>query len=212
MKKNDVLDLVCADLRSALSETDFRFSRKHEGFVRRIPGGDQGIGIPVWRRYLSFELSLVVTIRIDAAERIVGLFSGAPPGHEDEGFTTALRLESFTSGPTLFKVRSDLDIHDACAELLPILRKEIVPFLDSHTDVFALDQVMNGGDHTPTIPMQPYRAMDAAILAKLADNPRFDSLLQEFLHELRNAHENDREKFTRLAEYLRTEVQPLTGA
>lgn len=210
MNQSDVLELICADLGAALSDTDFRRARRSGRFVRSIPGGAQDIGVPVLRRYLSFEFSLVVGIRLDVAEAIGRLFSGALPGHEDEGITTGLRLESFTSGPTMFKVRSDLDIHDACDELVPVLRGEIVPFLDTHIDVFALDRVMNGGDHTPTIPMEPYRSTDGLIIARLAGNPRFEELADEFPKVLAKAYENDRKRLAPLVDYLRNEVQPLS--
>jgi hypothetical protein len=176
-----------------------------EGYVRTILGGWQEIGVPFYDYHPQFDFSLVVSIRLDLAERLIHPFTGTPSQYQDGTVTSSFRLDYFTTGQTRFTVTCEEEIRSAMTEVAHVIRNEIIPFLNLHQDVASLDMVMNRSEKPLTIPMQPYRGMHGIILAKLAGNPDFEKLVKRYLDEMESIPHQEKEKFIKLTNYLRKE-------
>jgi hypothetical protein len=209
MTKRDARNCIYTELGNVLSRTDFQLKRSEEGFVRRIRGGRQRIGVALYAYNRRFEFSIVISIRLDAVQNISNMFSGAPPEYHSETGTAIVQIEYFADVPTLFHVTNEEEIRNAVAQLAPIVREKIVPFLDEHQDVASLDRALNRGAKSVDTSHHPYRGMYGIVVAKLAGNPDFDAIVERYLAEMSSMPAQDRDKFIRLVEYLKTHVGPI---
>jgi hypothetical protein len=116
-----------------------------------------------------------------------------------------MKLAVFVPGLDRLTVYDDATIQRAVDQLTPHITNDILPFFDSHRDVRSLDHLMN---HKGL----PYRepaylwafAMHAAIVARLAQNPDFDKLVERYRHEIRDFDDEDKERYEKLIERLRS--------
>src|SRR5439155_26327593 len=130
------------------SEAGFRLRKCEEGFVRHSPRGRQFVGVPLVDYNPEFLMSLVVCIRLDAAEEIFHIFSGSPPRYQSMSYTTITQLEYFTSTvPSEYKVVTQQDAVSALNDLSGLIRDRVFPFLNRYSDVNALDQAMSSDQH-----------------------------------------------------------------
>src|SRR5262245_42883866 len=113
MKKQEMANLIFEVLGGTLSGTDFRLKKSEDGFVRKIPGGRQMLGLPLWDYNPEFEFSLNICIRLDAVEEVFHRFSGSQPKYHGMSFTTITRLEYFTGGSGRYRVTSAGDVASA---------------------------------------------------------------------------------------------------
>jgi hypothetical protein len=213
MTRREVFELIYRALGETLSNTNFRLERSEERYVRNIVGGWQVIGVPFYDYNPRFEFSLVMAIRLDEVQKITCMFSGSPPEYRAETVSAIIQIEYFAEVPNTFIVWSEEDIDKAAAVLSPIVREKIVPFMDTHRDVRALDEALHRGSKQLDSSFHPYRGMSGITIAKLAGNPEFDFLVEKYLAEMACKPEEDREKFVRLVEYLKSEefAAKLTG-
>jgi hypothetical protein len=205
MTKEDVTRKVLELLEPHLP--GFKPGKTERSLVRTIPGGTQLIAVDVIDQRPLFKFSLPVSTRIEEVQEISNRFSGSPPEFHHITMTTTTLLEYFygKSEPKEFKVRSSEDIAAAIADVAPVLRDRVLPFLDSHQTVQSLDAVMNGPEgprFDRTRP--PYWQMTALILARLAGNPRFDALAEATIAEARAWKPHNAKKLDALVAHLRT--------
>jgi len=202
MEKTEVRDRIGAGLIDLLKPHGFRFNKAEYGFVRRIPAGKQTIGIPLVAHNPVFDFGLVLTTRLDAVQDILNQFTGSPPRYHSITVTAITQLDWFTKGErTKWRIQNEVELDAAIAALRPIVSDSIVPFLDAHKDVSEWDAAVNspsndifGGsnrlsDRTASVDNsnQPYRCMTALVLAKLADNPEFETIAASSLEFFKNA-------------------------
>jgi hypothetical protein len=205
MTKQEVKEKIFQQLQPHLP--GFKLRKKEESFARPIAGGTQFIALALVDHEPRFKFALPISTRIEEVEEIFNRFAGSPPKYHHMTRTTTTLLAYFygQSEKKQFMVQSPEDIAAATADLAPVLRDRIMPFLDSHQTVQSLDAVMNGPEgpsFDKTNP--PYRQMSGLILARLAANPRFDALAEAALAESRGWHPQDAKKLETLVAHLRT--------
>ncbi len=93
MTKQEMKNLIFEMLDGILSGTDFRVKKSEDCFVKKIPGGRQMVGLPLWDYRPEFQFSLNICIRLDAVEEVFHQFSGSR--NHSSSFTTMTRLEYF---------------------------------------------------------------------------------------------------------------------
>jgi hypothetical protein len=209
--KREALNAIYERLQHVLAHTDFKLQRKAEGFVRSIPGGWQEVGVPFYIYGDRFEFSIVLSIRLDEIQRITNQFSGSPVECHHMTVTTIIQPEYFLSERVHFIVRSEEDVQKSVAAIAPTIADRIVPFLDDHKDVEALDRAMNQSVPSADTSHHPYRGMSAITVAKLAGNPHFEQLVSKYASEMSRMPATDQEKFNRFADYLRSYSPPPSG-
>jgi hypothetical protein len=206
MNKNDVRDLVYAELSKALLSSGFRLNKSEGAFVRKIPGGLQKIFVPLIDYNPDFIFSLMVGIRLDAVEDIFNRFSGAQGQGQQKTLTSMTPLAYFTEGRRKdYKVSTPAEIEIALSDLASVIESKILPFLKQYHDVQSLDSAIN--TTTPTefdTSNLASHAMHSVILAKLAGKNRFNDLVAKYENEMKGHIPADRERFTRLVAYLQS--------
>ncbi len=203
MKKQEMARLIFEMLSGTLSGTDFRLKKSEDGFVRKLPGGRQVLGIPLWDYNPEFEFSLNICIRLDAAEEVFHQFSGSLPKYHAKSFTTITRLEHFTGGLGRYKVTAAGDIASAGSVLAGVIREKIIPFFNEYQDAQALDRAVNCQRPGIDITQNPSGAMHAVILARLVENKDFERIIARHRTDMQLAPEVAH-PFNRLVEYLMT--------
>jgi hypothetical protein len=205
MTKTEVREKIFEQLGPHLP--GFKPRKREECFARKITGGTQCIGVPLVDYRPLFRFSLHTSTRIEEVEEIFNRFAGGRPAYHHMTLTTATFLEYFygESERKRFEVRSPEEVAAAIADVAPVFRDRILPFLDTHQTVQSLDAVMNGPEGPRFDRMNPpYRQMHALILAHLAGNPRFDALAEAALAESQGFHPVDAKKLEALVAHLRT--------
>jgi hypothetical protein len=203
MKKQEVANLITRMLSEALTGTDFRIKTGDDGFVKRIAGGRQVLGIPLWDYNPDFEFSLNICVRLDAVEEVFHQFSDSPPKYHSMSFTTITRLEHFTGSSGKYKVKTAADVASAGGILSSVIRDRIIPFFNEHQDVQALDRAVNRQLPGIDITQNPSGAMHAVILARLAGNGDFERVVAQHQTDMQLTPEMTH-PFNRLFKYLKT--------
>jgi hypothetical protein len=203
MKRQEIADLIFEMLSRVLAGTDFRLKKGEEGFVRKIPGGRQMLGVPLWDYNPEFEFSLNICIRLDAAEEVFHRFSGSAPKYHSMSFTTMTRLESFTGGPPRYKVTTAGDVASVGDLLSSVVREKIIPFLNENNNILCLNRTVNYERPEIDATQNPSRSMHSVILAHLARSEDFDRLVAKHRTDMQLAP-GVSHAFNRLVESLGT--------
>lgn len=203
MKRHEMKDLLFQMLGGFLTETGFRLKKSADAFVRKIPGGSQMLGVPLWDFNPEFEFSLNICVRLDAAEEIFNLFSGSPPKYHSTTITTITPLEHFIGGSAKYKVCTVDDVMAVGRVLSGVIRDKIMPFFNEHKDARALDRAVNIQQPGIDISQYPWKAMSSIILARLAGNKDYERLVAKHRTDMQLAPELAH-PFNRLVEYLKT--------
>jgi hypothetical protein len=202
MNNKEMKNLIFEMLATVLSGTDFQLKKSEDGFVRKIPGGRQMLGVPLWDYNPEFEFSLNICIRLDSVEDVFHRFSGAPPKYHAMGFSMMTRLQYFTGGTGIYRVKTADDVAVAETVLSAVIRKNVVPFFAANEDVKSLDETVNGSTSGIDITVNPPGAMHAVLLARLAQNLNFEQIILKH----RNAMQlpaDATHPFNNLVNYLR---------
>ncbi len=204
MKKSEVRDAVYRELAPFLP--GWKLVKKDEAFVRAIAGGTQKVLVPLIDYNPEFRFSLVLATRLDAVEALFNQFSGAPATAKGTTLTAMTQLAYFFPGEAKkqYSVRTEADIHAAAAELGALLSTMILPFLDQHADLAALDRAMNGADPQFDTSDLTSRTMHALVVARLASNPRFEELATTYQNAMQAFPEMSKQKVAGLVQHLRT--------
>ena len=204
MNKQAMKNLVFQVLEEGISDPEFRPRKSEDAFVRKIVGGKQMLGVPLWDHSPRFDISLNICIRLDAAEQIYHRFSGSPPKYQSMSTTTITRLEYFTGGPRRYSLVTADDVTSVGREICKVVRDKVIPFLDRHKDAKSLDEAVNCTQPGLDITQDPAGSMEAVILAHLAGNPDFDAVVTKLRQRMELSPEADH-AFNRLAAYLKEE-------
>jgi hypothetical protein len=203
MKKVEVRNAFFAQLAPSLP--GFQPRKTKELFSRKIPAGEQQVGLALADYNPVFELSLAFSIRLLEVEKIVKMFSGGAP--EDELTTSTTFIHYFAKdAPEYVRVSTPEEIAAAVQRLQPILQARVMPFFEAHQDVESLDATFNGPDGAAFNQMNaPYRDMNALTVAWLAGNPRFEALAAaaEKQSRAQGWHPASQAKLAALLKYLR---------
>jgi hypothetical protein len=202
MKRAEMAGAIFEVLGGILSATEFRLKKSEDGFARKISGGKQVLGVPLWDYHPDFEFSLNICIRLDAVEATFHRFSGSPANYHRMSFTMIARLEQFTGGPPRYKVRSVEDAAYVGQLLSSDIRDKIVTFFRENETVTDLDRTVNIEHPGIDVTQNPSGAMHAIILARLAGNKGFEKLVSKHQAEMQLAP-GAQHPFNHLVDYLR---------
>lgn len=150
-----------------------------------------------------FIFSLTICIRMESVEEVFNMFSGLPSKYYSTTMTTITRLESFTGNQGEYKVVAAEDIASAGRVLSAVIRDKILPFLNHHQDIAALDKAVNREHPGIDSTQNPTGAMHSVILAHLARNKDFDQLVAKHRTSMQQFDPDIIRPFNELVEYLK---------
>src|SRR5262245_31867865 len=183
----DELNHRIGDLLLSAGYTFKKLESGVEGFVRYGDGIRQTIFIGLWDRAPAFDFTLGLGVRVDAVEAISNQFSGLLPEYQASSDTCVVNLKAVVPHLDRFTVYDAATIEQAVHQMTPYTTNQILPFLDSHRDVKSLDRLMNQGKEPQQVWGREGRGSwlfwfvrSADILARLAQNPDFDKLVERY--------------------------------
>lgn len=212
--KRRARQLLYDGLTPIVADGGFRPNKASEGFVHKIPGGRQKISVAFWDYHPEYQFTLTLCIRLDEVEALCHPFAETPPEYQAETLTSLTQLEhlgevAVPGRGVLYRVTTEEELAAALIPVSRLISEKVLPFLDRHTDLAALDAAMNPEiAETPdrrafNSAFHPYRGMTAIAAAYLARNPRFEQLVRRYQEEMEGMIPAERVKFERLVEYLR---------
>ena len=203
MKKKDVLNLLYSGLFPLLKEVGFKLKKSEEIFERTIDDKTDSISIAIVDLNPKFIVSITMGIRLESVENIFHKFSGAPEQLQKISTTALIQLEYFTSErPKEFLIEFEKDIGLAVNAFSDVIRKKVLPCFDNNKTVKSLDNVLNV-DKTFDSTQLLSKAMHSIIIARLADNPDFESISIGYTNSLSAFPDIDQKKYQDLLNNLK---------
>jgi hypothetical protein len=202
MNRATAMEILVRELTNLLGNIGFVYPGG-EYLVRPIPGGRQSIGLAVWDYSPAIDLTLLVSVRIDAVLRIYHRFSGVVPGYEELSNTIGTTLNWFVGGPAKIRVTQPQELQATLNAWREPICAEVLPYLASAQSVLELDRLINIQRDILDVAHPPHSFMHHIIVAKLACNPGFDELVSFHREEMRDMGYSH-ELYDHLVVYLQT--------
>lgn len=201
MNSATVLQFVADWLTGELGELGFVHRPNDEYVVRRMPQGRQDVGIAVWDRSRGVELSLILSVRIDAVEAMYHRFSGVLPEFQALSSTVVTPFHYFAGGPERTTVATVEELAAVTQNWEQPLRNEVIPYFKEVVDVVSLDHLVNTTNDILDVTNLLDSYIHKIILAKVAGNPKLSTLVE--LHRpVLDALDSDSSMYDTVLEYL----------
>jgi hypothetical protein len=161
-KKRGVRSAFDDAVGEALAPTGFRFRKKEEGYVRRIPAGRQILYALVDEYRPLYHFSFFLSIELNAVCAIVKEFGASgktithleyfgfePVGPWGAGFWVSVANAGATDEflePLRrkgFRIEPD-ELEEALRKATALIHDKLLPFLDRYQDVASIDQALQG--------------------------------------------------------------------
>ena len=205
-------------LEPHLAPSGFRYRKKAESFVRRIPDGRQELSLALWGYKPSFEFSFSFSVRLEAAQAITNQFSGALPKYYDITTTSLTQLEFLglppnDTGQVRWRVVSESDLIAVLPGVIEVVHQRILPFFAEFQDLAALNRGLNPAGAENLLELSsdgsafdasnmPYRAMAGVVVAHLVADDRLPDLIAAYRSQIRDLLESERQKFENLVAFV----------
>lgn len=109
---------------------------------------------------------------------------GTREGYRDLSDTIVTRFSHFFGGPSRTRVGTSDELRATLNAWAAVMQSKVLPYLDEAKDVVVLDRMVNQEAIIPDTTLPPDCYMEHIILAKLAENPRFDDLATDHMDRL----------------------------
>ncbi|MFZ6871530.1 hypothetical protein ACO0LF_05605 [Undibacterium sp. Di27W] len=186
-------------LHPFLSNSGFTVSDDKIKLIRRLPDGIQRISPMFIRGEID---DFYCPVKIDEVQRIYNpLFLPEDPDlyRKINTFSTFLSWIVNDKSSIVFPAGTDQEIKHCITRLAPVILKKIIPQLDWCTDVMRINEAIYN-NAIPSVKIDPLRRL---IIARLADDPCFENLVQQLDAETANKKSEEQDKFFRLRDFLR---------
>jgi hypothetical protein len=218
--KSEVRRVIVDAIAPTVNDAGFRYKKASEAFVRKIDGGRQELGLPLYDYNPVFAFSLTLCTRLEAVQDIVNRFSGALPKYHSTTLTSITQLEFLgitpRSGQSVrFEMQSEAELAAVLPGVLELMAERVLPFFEEYRDLASLNRGLNpagaeiaasgtsGYDRQAfDTTNQPYRAMTGVAVACLAQDLRLSALIGAYRAQIAELPDSERAKFERLASEL----------
>lgn len=207
MKKSEVMAKVLDGISALLLDKGFRLRKKDQSIIRKINGVTQKIEIPMWDYWpLYYSFTLLVSVRDEVAAAIFNHFFDIPPEFCAETDSAIGNLKYFLDGEGReYKVTTMDEVSKAISDLTPIVLEKILPFFERCTSIHGIDAALNTDSHKFAItnPLSVADAAKALIAARLAANPKFANLANQYEVAIRGLNDDNQCRMNKLLAFLR---------
>lgn len=218
--KTEVHNILSEALAPVVASAGFCFKKSSAAFVRKIDGGRQELGLPLYTYHPVYEFSFTLCVRIEAAQEIINRFSGSPPKYHSMALTSITQLEHLgvpaePGRGVIYRVSSEAELRAILPAVLLNVRRKVLPFFDEYRNIEALNRGLNPvgverqfkvvwppDRHAFDATNQPYRSMTGVVAAYLARDPRLPELIAAYRAQIKEVREDDRQRFEDLVASL----------
>ncbi len=205
-----VRDRILEGLREPLAQAGFRLNKSKATFRRRIDDGFQEIGLAFVNYHPAYKFCVMASVAIRTANAIINPAVGMLPAYWKDATTTTAQMEYFAQGKQWIDIASPDELDAALMELHALVQAKMIPFLDQHRDVQALDRSLHSSSettpprHTINGMVAQWRAFSGIVIAYLAGNRDFESIADRYRKELAIERQTDH-PFNRLVKQLESD-------
>jgi hypothetical protein len=203
MDKSQVREAIYQGLSRILVPAGFKGKKKDLAFVRSMVGGSQKIEFSLVDYRPMYRFAILTSFRVDAVEDLKNPFEGIRPESWHETATLRVGEEKLGVG-VRFDVTSEAEIAQAMDVLDQRFRETILPFLDAHADLPAIERMPNGSQDRPSGgPLEKY-AMAGVAAAVVCRRPDVDDIIALHRKRISGYYEEARQRFEALVAHIST--------
>jgi hypothetical protein len=190
MIRKDIDKILAADLGAEFAREGFRYEKTTKRLKKDLGDISQSIG---WSYYSRFPGSVVSPMLGVRSEAIFAIFKQVTPiNKNDEKFHRALSVDIWRlfgdRSRGEFKVTSDEEAHRAAASIAALIHSYGLPFFEKYSSLADIDRLFNAKPNAPEARLFSLdnwtRIGNALIAARLADNPKYNELIEIYRKSL----------------------------
>lgn len=203
----DVEAKLFSDLSTFCSRAGFELLLEKKQFRQKTEYGFQNI-VPSISHYEGESLvEFNIGVRLDIVENLVNQFTQHLIDFQGDTNTLLTSMGRLLGEPFLrFKIKSEADIIKTCERFMEFMKIQGFDFLEKTSHTVTLERVINRkpAQTHPYFYNAYHRALKGITLAKLAQNPDFETLAQTYYQQLlrKNAPQSQQDNFQKLYRYL----------
>jgi hypothetical protein len=186
MKQSEIDKILADELSRALADSGFKYVKATKRLSRVTRDISQQISWSYTTRRPGFVISPMLGVRSESILAILKKIQQIRK--EDEKFQVALsvdiwRLAGDASRGT-FYVETEDDVKSAAAAIAALVRSDALPFFDRCATLGDIDRLFNLDPNSPAARLVSThnwkRAANALIAARLAENPKYNGLVDVY--------------------------------
>jgi hypothetical protein len=149
----------------------------------------------------TFRFSTVASLRVDAIEELRNPFSSTDPDYWDSTATVMLGQSAF-GAPSRFEVTSEAEVANAMSELEKRFKDTILPFLDAHVGLPAVERLLNGSIDRDKGGALDKRALAGVAAAALCRRPDYQEIVAQHRECISGYYEDAGRRFEALVAHI----------
>ncbi len=214
LNKLNIEDILIQKINLELENEGFQMRENHKLHYRKnFEGGFQSFLFTISSspktqvgKYFWIELSFGV--RINIVEQIANQYTHILKDYYADTHTILTSYGRMVDQQYFrFKVHTQEELETACYQMRHFLKNTGLPFLQKNSDLQSIDKLINDYPEKPSkfIYNQSYRCIKGVIIAKLNQNPHFNTLTKayEFILEQQSQGKDMMPRYLKLLEHLR---------
>jgi len=213
LSKSNIEQVLIQKMNADLVNAGFEIREEQRLQYRKsFEGGFQSFSFtvsPSPKKQLNkdFWIELSMGVRINIVENIVNQYTHILKDYYDDTHTILTSYGRMVDKQYFrFKVHQKDDLETACYQMKHFLKQTGLPFLNKNSNLQNIDKLINNYPEKPSkfIYNQSYRCLKGVIIAKLNQNPYFDTLTKayEFILEQQSQGKDMMPRYLKLLEHL----------
>jgi len=212
MKKPNLKAMLFTQLEPGLAEEGFKLVEATGWFERQRNDMADYYAFEFYKEVRGYRIQPAIHLRSHTMDQIYHKISGVKP--KERVYDTAIAFviwRVFGKEKTYeCKLESEDDVKPAAQKLIRVFKKIALPFFDKYTSIADIDRLYNSDPETPNYWMYLVdfwtRIAYATIAAKLAGNPRYQTLVRKYKEALKESDEDWRaDQYEKLLKVLEKE-------
>lgn len=206
MKYTEVKNNLVERLSEILTENDFKYIKSSNEYLKKTDEGYFALSVLVADYAPDFDVNMVFSIRINKVQEHFNDFSKLDEKGKASGSTIDTRIGYFLNKEQgfEFEVTNEDELKEVGDQLKKVVEEHGFKFFDEFKEISKLDRVFNSApkENSPHIYILHDRIFKATIIAKLNDNPDFDSLIKIYREELKRSNKETEKRYEKLINHL----------
>lgn len=180
--RKQIQNLLLKNLSNELSNIGFDKKIRGQSFWKQFEGGRAMIHFSFIEHESDFDVTISVSIRIDAIEDMINLSNKLlSKGEKQNTSTVGCEIGNLTSGmPKRYSITNQTNLDEILEQMMESIKSIALPFIVKYSNLETLLNAMISDDESAWIlvPFHHRRAQNAVALAKLLDLEDVDSIIK----------------------------------
>ena len=182
MNKQEIKNTFQASVADDLLQYGFKLNKQDSVFTRKTSYGWDKFHLTFYNRTSGWDVDFGMLIRISEVEKIYHAGSYFEKKYHSSTSTIGITVGTYLKDEesnTIF-LDENSDINEFYAMTLRLFKEVALPFFEKYNTIQELDKVINVEEGESIFPRKIYEGHLGIILAKLANNPKFNFFEQKY--------------------------------